>query len=103
MSKMNNEEIKRAIDQASEEELEFEFVDASTEKSMRIRDIIDTLDLVDPKTQRIQNIVPIETNLGGESQIETTDYVTLYEPTISGADRKKLIAKLLTLLLEDDV
>lgn len=98
---MSEEEIRKQ----KEEELDltdFEFVyeDPYLARSQRVRDILDALDLVDPVNKKIQNTIQMG-DLPGQ-EVVNVEYFTIYEPTIKKEDRERLIAKLLSYLLEDD-
>lgn len=98
---MNEDEIrKQKEDELNFEDFEFVMDDPYLAKSQRIRDILDALDLVDPVNKKVENIIPMGDVPGQE--VVNIEYFTIYTPTIDKDDRKRLIAKLMSLLLEDD-
>ncbi len=98
---MSADEIRKLKDEEINlDEFEFVYEDPYLAKSQKVRDILDALDLVDPITKKIENTLP-SGDLPGQ-EFTNIEYFTVYEPTISGSNRKKLIEKLLSYLLEDD-
>lgn len=87
---LNKEEYFTMDDNA---ELKANFIE------MRIASIMEALSLQDPKNKKAENFYPGE--VPGQEGGSSVEYFTVFEPTITGDERKKLIQKLVDYLLAD--